>query len=98
MSFFELHYQFSGMGAKPGIRFLLEETDSGRQVRSILFQDTVFWHVDSNLSKIDQDLVAFRLGKKEIQAIPSPLLFRRFGHAGGWRTWLRNALVFVIPS
>ena len=98
MSFFELHYRFSEVRAKPGIRFLLEETASGRQVRSILFQDTVFWNVDNNLTKIQQELVTFRLGGKEIIAIPSQLLSRRFGDTKGWRTWLHQALVFAIPS
>ena len=98
MSFLELHYRLSGVQAKPGIRFLLEKSGSGRQVRSILFRDIVFWHVDNNLSKIEKELVIFRLNGKEIQATPSQILIRQFGAAEDWRTSLRQALVFAIPS
>jgi len=98
MSFLELHYRFSGLRAKPGIRFLLEDSKSGRQVRMILFQDTVFWNVDSNLAKIEEELVTFQLEVEEIQANPSQLIVKRSGPARGWRTWLYHALLYALPS
>jgi len=98
MSFLELHYRLSGLRAKPGIRFLLEEAGAGRQIRTILFQDTVFWNVDNNLTKIEKELVAFQLDGEEIQAAASQFLLSRFGDTTEWRTWLHHALVSAIPS
>ena len=97
MSFIELHYRIPKVRAKPGIRFLLEDTGSGRQIRSILFNDTVFWEVDDNLTKIEQELVTFRLDGKQIEAEPSRSLSKRFGGATAWQKSLRHALEFAIP-
>jgi len=98
MSFLELHYRRSGVKEQPGIRFLWEKTESGRQVRSVLFRDTLFWNVDHNLAKIEEELAIFRLEAEEIQAQPSQLLVRRFDAAEDWRAWLHHTIVFPIPS
>ena len=98
MSFLELHYRSPERQAVPGLRFLLEETKSGRQLRTILFQDIVFWNVDNNMNKIQEDLVIFRLEGEEIQAAPSQSLLRKFGNTREWRHWLRHALAYPIPS
>jgi hypothetical protein len=98
MSFLEVQYTLAGGWRKtPGIRFWLEGPLGEKQLRAILFEDTVVWNVSHDLNKLYTELGTFFLQGKEIVGRPAAALFGETVDDSDWKALLRTVLRAPLP-
>lgn len=97
MSLLEVRYALRGTSKRPGIRFCLEGPRACKQLRAVLFKDTVIWEVSYSLEKLYTELGTFSLGDGKIVAHPAPFLSGKQGASSGWKEFLRAVLHSPIP-